>query len=321
MYRYPVNANASWRVRVRGMAFTTTLIVFATSGCAALTSSPGLHPSRRHSTSTIFASATPTPEELLMEAVGFMRENALDKARAALDKAQRLCDSNGGATEEQASLLKLLASRLPVSMAKGEKDPTLSEMFPGTSAAPTGKSLILPGTPSMAELGAKLKAKRQAAADAARRAGDAGGPRMCVPIGVPIGTHAQLCRRTTLSAFLCTAPLAANAETELELFDYLSPARFAVKKQRQKQEQCFNAGECAENTPYYAIECARDDAACLQRKRRLASQEINNFIIDPTSSPILLLAASALVLQWGAIAVRIAAGLLRRSRGDDVDGM
>lgn len=240
--------------------FMTILIVFATSGCAALTFSPGLHPSRRHSTFTTRASATPTPEELLMEAVVFMRENALDKARAALDKAQRLCDRNGGATEEQASLLKLLASRLPVSMAKGEKDPTLSEMFPGTSAAPTGKSLILPGTPSMAELGAKLKAKRQAAADAARRAGDAGGPRMCVPIGVPIGAHAQLCRRSTLFPFYCTAPLAANAETEL----------------------------------YY---------------RRLASQEINNFAIYPASSTILLLAASALVLQWGSIAVRIAAGL------------
>jgi hypothetical protein len=181
------------------MVFMT--IVFATSGYAALTLSPVLHPSRRHSTFTTRASATPTPEELLMEAVGFMRENALDKARAALDKAQRLCDRNGGATEEQASLLKLLASRLPVSMAKGEKDPTLSELFPGTSAAPTGKSLILPGTPSMAELGAKLKAKRQAAADAARRAGDAGGPRMCVPIGVPIGAHAQLCRRSTLFPF------------------------------------------------------------------------------------------------------------------------
>jgi hypothetical protein len=274
--------------------FMTILIVFATSGCAALTFSPGLHPSRRHSTFTTRASATPTPEELLMEAVVFMRENALDKARAALDKAQRLCDRNGGATEEQASLLKLLASRLPVSMAKGEKDPTLSEMFPGTSAAPTGKSLILPGTPSMAELGAKLKAKRQAAADAARRAGDAGGPRMCVPIGVPIGAHAQLCRRSTLFPFYCTAPLAANAETELELFDFLSFARFAVKKQRQKQEQCLNEGEYAENTPYY---------------RRLASQEINNFAIYPASSTILLLAASALVLQWGSIAVRIAAGL------------
>ena len=91
----------------------------------------------------------------------------------------------------------------------------------------------------------------------------------------------------------CTA--GHQCQTELELFDYLSLARFAVKKQRQKQEQCFNAGECAENTPY--------DAACLQRKRRLSSHEINNFVIDLASSTILLLAAS------GSIAVRIAAGL------------
>jgi hypothetical protein len=41
----------------------------------------------------------------------------------------------------------------------------------------------------------------------------------------------------------------------------------------------------------------------LQRKRRLSSHEINNFVIDLASSTILLLAAS------GSIAVRIAAGL------------
>ena len=40
--------------------------------------------------------------------------------------------------------------------------------FPGTSAAPTGHSLILPGTPSMAVLAAKMDEKRRAAAERSR---------------------------------------------------------------------------------------------------------------------------------------------------------
>jgi len=101
--------------------------------------------------------------------------------------------------------------------------------------------------------------------------------------------------------------------------DYLSPARFAVKKQREKQEQCYDAGECADAIPYYAIECVRGDNECLQRRRRLASQEWKNFSVDPTSSPILLLAASAFIFQWGAAGLRIGAGLLSRARGEPPD--
>lgn len=83
----------------------------------------------------------------------------------------------------------------------------------------------------------------------------------------------------------------AKSDDGLNMFDYMSPVRLAVKKQQQKQEDCYNAGECVDDKPYYAIECQRDDVDCLQRKRRLASQEFKNFSINPTSSPILLLAA------------------------------
>ena len=123
----------------------------------------------------------------------------------------------------------------------------------------------------------------------------------------------------TAGALLSGAALTPPAGAELDALDYLSPARFAVKKQRQKQEQCYDAGECADAIPYYAIECARGDDECLQRRRRLASQEWKNFSVDPTSSPILFLAASAFVLQWGAAGLRIGAGLLRRARGEPPD--
>ena len=261
------------------------------------------------------ACATPTPEELLLEAVGFMGKKDLVKARSSFEQAKRMCAGNGGPTDEQAALLELLSSRLTVTIA--EKPPSLAEMFPGTQAAPTGSSLVLPGTPSMADLAAKAKAKREAAAKAASRTGDSGGPSMCAraPAAAPLSrrtTMVSLCA-LSLSGTLSTA---ASAKTELEPLDYLSPTRFAVKKQRQKQEECYDAGACADTTPYYAIECARDDTDCLSRKRRMASQEISNFAVDPTSSPLLLLAASAVVLQWGSAAVRIGAGLVRRALGD-----
>eukprot|EP00310_Coccolithus_braarudii_P024060 CAMPEP_0183356844 /NCGR_PEP_ID=MMETSP0164_2-20130417/45227_1 /TAXON_ID=221442 /ORGANISM="Coccolithus pelagicus ssp braarudi, Strain PLY182g" /LENGTH=148 /DNA_ID=CAMNT_0025530347 /DNA_START=42 /DNA_END=488 /DNA_ORIENTATION=- len=134
-------------------------------------------------------------------------------------------------------------------------------------------------------------------------------------------THAEFTRRDAVAslAMLSTTAPPAYASTELEVFDYFSPLRFAVKKQRQKQEQCFEAEECIDTQPYYAIECARDDTECLQRKRRLASQEFNSFKLDPTSSPIFLFATLAFVFQWGAAAVRIGTGLMRRALGEYSD--
>lgn len=105
--------------------------------------------------------AAKTPEELLLEAIGFLKSNDMDSARSNVAEARRICDSNGGATDEQSQLLDLLTARIPPPKV-APIEPTLADMFPGTTAAPTGKSLILPGTPSFAELAANAKAKREA---------------------------------------------------------------------------------------------------------------------------------------------------------------
>ena len=85
---------------------------------------------------------SPTPEELLLEAVGLMKKNEMEKARAAVSDAQQLCDANGGTTEEQAALLQLLLSRLPPLLEVEEKPPSLAEMYPGTSRAPQTQELL-----------------------------------------------------------------------------------------------------------------------------------------------------------------------------------
>ena len=92
------------------------------------------------------AEAGPTPEALLLEALGFLKRNEIDRARSNVLEARRVCDSNGGPTEDQAQLLELLTARLPKSAGRAS-EPTLNELFPGTVAAPTGQSLVLPGTP------------------------------------------------------------------------------------------------------------------------------------------------------------------------------
>ena len=102
-----------------------------------------------------------SPEELLLEAVSFLQKKEIERARSNVVEARRICDTNGGPTAEQTQLLELLTSRLPPPKSEPEQ-PTLAEMFPGTTAAPTGESLKLPGTPSMAELAAKAKEKREA---------------------------------------------------------------------------------------------------------------------------------------------------------------
>ena len=109
-----------------------------------------------------------TPEQLLLEAIGFLKSD-VERARSNVAEARRMCDSNGGPTEEQTQLLELLTARLPPpEAATGEQ--SLAEMFPGTARAPTGRSLILPGTPSFAELAAKAKEKREAKVKEARQA-------------------------------------------------------------------------------------------------------------------------------------------------------
>lgn len=137
----------------------------------------------------------------------------------------------------------------------------------------------------------------------------------------PAYSSAQQLNRRSMVASLGALPLLAHASAacseEINAFDYLSPARFAVKKQQQKQQQCYDAGECLDDKPYYAIECERGDTECLQRKRRLAAEEFRSFSMDPTSSPILLLAVGAFVIQWGSAAVRVGASVIKRAEGDD----
>ena len=89
-------------------------------------------------------------------------------------------------------------------------------------------------------------------------------------------------------------------------------AEYALDKRREQQKACYDAGECADQVPYYTIVCDPDDEECLLRKRRLAAKELENFRLNPTSSPILLVMAALPMLQWGTAAVRIAAGLIKR---------
>jgi len=103
-----------------------------------------------------------TPEQLLLAAIGHLKGGDVPSARSDVEAARRLCEANGGPTDEQAQLLGLLSSRLPPPVSE-TPEPTLAGMYPGTTAAPTGKSLVMPGTPSMAELAAKAKARREAA--------------------------------------------------------------------------------------------------------------------------------------------------------------
>jgi hypothetical protein len=77
-------------------------------------------------------------------------------------------------------------------------------------------------------------------------------------------------------------------------------------------DRCYAAGECVDRVPYYQMECARDDAECLARKRRLASKEVLGFVTDPTSSPVL--GVFALFLLGGplAAAARLTLAVIRK---------
>ena len=55
----------------------------------------------------------------------------------------------------------------------------------------------------------------------------------------------------------------------------------AAKERRRKQQECFDRLECAEAVPAYDISCARGDEACLERRQRLARQEVKAAIAEP----------------------------------------
>ena len=131
-------------------------------------------------------------EELLLKAIEALREQDLEHARELLAQARAECEHAGGPTDEQASLLELVTGRVSTAAAprKQSRPPPAAKsarpiggapttgwdanlasdasagdvIFPGTMAAPTGSSLIMPGTPSMAELAARMDEKRRVAA-------------------------------------------------------------------------------------------------------------------------------------------------------------
>lgn len=136
-----------------------------------------------------------------------------------------------------------------------------------------------------------------------------------------------------------------------ELDIMVSPSSYLLKKQARKQKECYDAGasrpasrphhpepaprwrplfhtlfatchrlnlvsnltgECYDEKTFYSIECERDDTECLQRKRRLANRELNNFLNDPFSSPVFLLSAVAFATPWISIVTKFVGRLLDR---------
>lgn len=107
-----------------------------------------------------------------------------------------------------------------------------------------------------------------------------------------------IARRTVLAAALSTASAAsaipASADVELPAeAAFLVPTplgliSYGLDKQAQKQKQCYDAGECVDEVPYYQLECQRGDDACLARRRREGSKAVSAFASDPLSSPLLL---------------------------------
>ena len=119
--------------------------------------------------------------------------------------------------------------------------------------------------------------------------------------------------RDVASAYLAL-PLSERISAMHAELSPLAPLDYALQKQREKQEKCYDDGECADREPYYAIVCDRDDDQCLARKRRLAAQELANFRIDPTSSPVFLVFATLPLLQWSIAGARIAIGIYNRNK-------
>ena len=122
---------------------------------------------------TVGADAGSSPEELLLKAIEALREQDLEHARELLAQARAECEHAGGPTDEQASLLELVTGRVSTAAAPRKQsrpppaatsarpiggapttgwDANLASdasagdvIFPGTMAAPTGSSLIMPG--------------------------------------------------------------------------------------------------------------------------------------------------------------------------------
>ena len=123
----------------------------------------------------------------------------------------------------------------------------------------------------------------------------------------------------TLPLLACTAAIADESTLQAEAADLggnllafgpFGILSFGLKKQAAQQQECYDAGECADPVLYYKIECERDDLECLARKRRIATSKINGFIDNPTSQPGILVFALFFFAGPIAAVVRTIATLL-----------
>jgi hypothetical protein len=157
-----------------------------------------------------------------------------------------------------------------------------------------------------------LKPKSPPSTPPTKRSSRGGTPKMLV--------EPEIGRRSALAAVAVAVATScrATADDNLlpgELDVLISPTKYALKKRREEQQSCYDAGDCADATPYYAMECDRGDTECLQRKRRLANKEFQNFSNNPLSSPVLLVFFGGAALQWGSIGVKLLYRLFQRGSG------
>ena len=119
---------------------------------------------------------------------------------------------------------------------------------------------------------------------------------LTTPTLVANSRHSVLSRRSAISAIataLAAPPSPVLADELPAEANFLVPTplgiiSYGLSKQADKQEACYEAGECLDKVPYYQLECDRSDSECLARRRRLASKEIDSFLTDPSGSPALL---------------------------------
>jgi len=140
-----------------------------------------------------------------------------------------------------------------------------------------------------------------------------------VLLTLAVGSSGTVMGRRSALLALGAAPLALPRPALAALapgdLDFLSPTSYLFKRRKRQQEACYAEGACADPEPYYSITCARDDDACLARKRRLAAEELESFKADPLGSPAILLVVVAAFVPWIGSAIRS----IRRSLDEKQD--
>ena len=91
----------------------------------------------------------------------------------------------------------------------------------------------------------------------------------------------------------------------------MSEMGFLLRRDRKEQQACFDRLECENEDPYYTIQCDRDDAHCLDRKRRLASKALQQGFGGPSSGALTVFALFAFLGPTAKV-VRAAAKLFKR---------